>query len=68
MFCELLRRVRRGETVVIAHAGRPVAKLVPYRDQLNLQPGAFRLSVYVDDNPFEPGPSTPTRSSRAAST
>jgi prevent-host-death family protein len=26
----LLRRVRRGEQIVISHAGYPVAKLVPY--------------------------------------
>ena len=30
---KLLRRVQNGETVVIARAGRPVARLVPYQPQ-----------------------------------
>ncbi|HHQ43040.1 MAG TPA: type II toxin-antitoxin system prevent-host-death family antitoxin [Chromatiales bacterium] len=29
---ELLRAVRRGERVTITHRGRPVARLVPYRE------------------------------------
>ena len=28
---KLLKRVQEGETVVIARAGRPVARLVPYQ-------------------------------------
>ena len=39
VFSHLLRRVRRGETIVIAHAGRPVAKLVPYQDPEMTRPG-----------------------------
>jgi prevent-host-death family protein len=67
---ELLRRVRHGEVIVIAHAGRPVAQLVPYREEAELVPGLVRLSVYVDGT----GPgngnnaATPTRSSPAVST
>lgn len=30
-FARLIRRVEAGDEVVIAHAGRPVARLVPYR-------------------------------------
>lgn len=30
---ELLRRVERGEEVVLARAGKPVAKLVPYHER-----------------------------------
>jgi len=29
----LIERVQRGEEIVIGKAGRPVAKLVPYREQ-----------------------------------
>jgi prevent-host-death family protein len=29
-FLRLLERVRGGEEIVISHAGKPVAKLVPY--------------------------------------
>ena len=31
-FSRLLERVRRGEEIVIAKAGKPVAKLIAYRD------------------------------------
>ena len=30
---ELLERVSRGEEIVLGRAGRPVARLVPYRPQ-----------------------------------
>ncbi|MGH3051202.1 MAG: type II toxin-antitoxin system Phd/YefM family antitoxin [Gaiellaceae bacterium] len=42
----LLRRAARGEEIVIAHAGRPVAKLVPYAGELVL-PGVVRGRVYL---------------------
>ena len=31
-FSRLLARVARGESIVIARAGKPVARLVPYED------------------------------------
>jgi prevent-host-death family protein len=62
---KLLRRVRGGEVIVIAHAGFPVAKLVPFDGTVETRPGVVRLSVYVDD---ESEPPTPTQSSPAAST
>ncbi len=49
VFSHLLRRVRRGETIVIAHAGRPVAKLVPYRDDEITRPGFVRLHLLIND-------------------
>ena len=58
----LLRRVRNGEVIVIAHAGRPVAKLVPFKQDIAVHPGVVRLSLYVDDGE----PATPTQSSPAA--
>src|SRR5438876_289720 len=63
---KLLRRVRAGEVIVIAHAGQPVAKLVPYANEFDLTPGVVRLSVYVDED-AEPA-ATPTQSSLGAST
>ncbi len=72
LFSELLERVRTGEQIVIARAGRPIAKLVPYADEA-LRPGLYRMQLSVDDVralPDEPRnvePPTPTRSSPAAS-
>ncbi|HET7571516.1 MAG TPA: type II toxin-antitoxin system prevent-host-death family antitoxin [Gaiellaceae bacterium] len=50
LLSQLLRRVARGEEIVIAHAGRPVAKLVPYAGEL-ISPGVVRGRVYVRDRP-----------------
>jgi antitoxin (DNA-binding transcriptional repressor) of toxin-antitoxin stability system len=46
----LLRRVSYGEEIVIARAGVPVAKLVPYRGE-RVREGLFRshLRVVSDD-------------------
>jgi prevent-host-death family protein len=46
LFSQLLRRVRRGEQIVIAHAGRPVAKLVPYAGEPR-RPGIVRSWIVV---------------------
>jgi prevent-host-death family protein len=45
-FSKLLRRARRGEEIVIAHAGRPVAKLVPYLGEPR-RPGIVRTRIVV---------------------
>jgi prevent-host-death family protein len=45
-FSQLLRRARRGEEIVIAHGGWPVAKLVPY-DGAPRRPGIVRTRVVV---------------------
>jgi prevent-host-death family protein len=45
-FSDLLRRARRGEEIVIAHAGRPVAKLVPYNGEPR-RPGVVRTRIVV---------------------
>lgn len=50
LFCALLRRVRRGEEVVIAHAGHPVAKLVPYRGEPGY-PGVIRARLVIAKEP-----------------
>jgi prevent-host-death family protein len=42
----LLERVEAGEELVIARAGRPVARLVPYRPPMTpREPGAWRGNV-----------------------
>src|SRR5207253_1831201 len=48
-FSDLLRRVRAGEEIVIAHAGNPIAKLVPYRRPIETRPGIVRMTVVVND-------------------
>jgi prevent-host-death family protein len=45
-FSDLLRRARRGEEIVIAHAGWPVAKLVPYSGEPR-RPGIVRTRIVV---------------------
>jgi prevent-host-death family protein len=44
----LLDRAAKGEEIVIAKAGRPVAKLVPYRAAVApRQPGAWKGKVWI---------------------
>lgn len=50
LFSHLLRRVREGEEIVVAHGGRPVAKLVPY-DGEDVVPGMFRARFYAGERP-----------------
>jgi len=47
----LLTEVERGEEIVVARAGRPVAKLVPYREEgPKPKPGAWRGKVVIHDD------------------
>jgi prevent-host-death family protein len=47
----LLEAVERGEDVVIARAGRPVARLVPLAPALRRrEPGAWRGRVVIADD------------------
>jgi prevent-host-death family protein len=70
VFSHRLRRVRRGEEIVIAHAGEPVAKLIPVRAQPPTRPGMLRMHLLVNDGLGEEPRNdvTPTRSSPEAST
>ena len=44
----LIERVETGEEIVIARAGRPVARLVPFRARTSPRvPGAWRGRVHV---------------------
>lgn len=44
----LLERVAEGEEIVIGKAGKPVAKLVPYKEQREpRKPGAWKGRVWI---------------------
>ena len=54
----LIEKVRAGQEVVIGKAGKPVAKLVPYkRSQVPRRPGALRGKIKIgegfDDLPHD---------------
>lgn len=57
----LLERVERGEEIVVARAGRPVARLVPFTSGKARQPGLFRGRLRVPDSFFEPLPADELR-------
>jgi len=47
----LVERVEAGEEVVIARAGRPVARLVPYRvHRAPRVPGAWEGQIWMSDD------------------
>jgi prevent-host-death family protein len=47
----LLEKVERGEEVIIARSGRPVARLVPVRAKERV-PGRFKGSIEIPDQAF----------------
>lgn len=47
---ELLRRVERGEEIVIARAGQPVARLVPFGEAEPRRPGLWAGEVWIADD------------------
>ena len=50
-FSRLLERVNRGEEIVIAKAGRPVARLVPYGEKpVKRIPGTAKGQVIIKRN------------------
>jgi prevent-host-death family protein len=49
--CELLERARCGEVIVIARAGQPIARLIPYREAEQLRPGVVRAHLVVREGP-----------------
>ncbi len=47
----LVERAAQGEEIIIAKAGKPMAKLVPYRPSKEpRQPGAWRGKVRMSDD------------------
>ena len=51
----LLEAVERGEEVIIARAGQPIATLVPYRPRQRVAPpGAMAGQIWIADDFDEP--------------
>ena len=46
---KLLKRVQAGETILIAKAGKPVAKIVPL-DSTERQPGYWKDQITIADD------------------
>ena len=57
-FSRLLERVEGGEEIVLGRAGRPVARMIPYRgkDQPRRVPGALKGKIIIHDNFDDPLP------------
>ena len=56
-FSKLLERVRQGEEIIVAKAGKPVAKLVPLPGTPRRRvPGSARGKIKVPESFFEPLP------------
>ena len=53
---KLLEQVQSGEEIVIAKAGNPIARLVPYTPPKRkiLPPGAMKGEIWVSDDFDEP--------------
>ena len=47
---KLIERVRQGEDIVTAKAGRPVARLVPIRPTKHRRPGSARNLVIMSED------------------
>ena len=62
----LLERVRQGEEIIIAEAGQPVAKLVPFGDTVPVRaPGSARGRIEIADDFDAPLPDDIVRSFEA---
>jgi len=46
---KLLERVEKGETIVIARAGKPVAELTPVKPRVEFVFGGLKDQVWSDD-------------------
>lgn len=56
-FSKLIRRVLEGEEIVIARAGKPVARLVPVqRDAGDRAPGILKGLIHMSDDFDDPLP------------
>lgn len=48
---KLIEKTQQGEEVIIAKSGKPVAKLVAYKEKLKpRKPGALKGKIFVPDN------------------
>jgi len=56
-FSRLLTRVESGEEIIIAKAGKPVARIVPLSGQTQLRvPGTAKGRIVIKKDFFEPLP------------
>ncbi len=56
-FSRILNRVQSGEEIVIAKAGKPIARIVPIMEKVEKRnPGAAKGLIVVKDSFFEPLP------------
>lgn len=56
-FSRLITRVESGEEIIIAKAGRPVARIVPLPEKHRKRtPGTARGRIVIDKSFFEPLP------------
>ncbi len=59
-FSRLLSRVESGEEIVIAKAGKPVARLVPFAKRLEKRkPGSAKGQIVLRKNFYKPLPDSP---------
>ncbi len=49
-FSRLVQRAAAGEEIVIAKAGVPMAKLVPYRQPRRIVPGLMKGKIWLADD------------------
>jgi prevent-host-death family protein len=49
-FSRLIERAAGGEEVIIGRAGKPVARLVPYREDTPRVPGGWEGRVWVSED------------------
>jgi prevent-host-death family protein len=47
-FSRLIERAQAGEEVIVARAGRDVARIVPIRTEVDRRPGAFKGRIHGD--------------------
>lgn len=48
---KLIEKTSQGEEIIIAKAGKPVAKLVPYKQNLKpREPGLLKGKIFVPEN------------------
>ena len=65
----LLERVAAGEEIVIARAGKPVARLVPLKPERQpRQPGSLAGKIWIAEDFDEPLPETIAAAFRAEKT
>ena len=56
-FSKLIPAVQAGEEVIITNAGRPVARLVPFREPSGERPlGLYRSRLTIHGDPLAPLP------------